>query len=144
MAIIQFISKYIRSINISLIKQKIILISLIKLVMIIILITSPNFANAYSNEWVEVPSSEYGRQYWDKLTIKYIQDKIVRVTTKFIPFKTAEKKEFIYETDIDCSKNLYKDISINGIKELGAEWLGSNQDKLIEGLINQVCTSEIK
>ncbi len=112
--------------------------------MIIILITSPNFANAYSNEWVEVPSSEYGRQYWDKLTIKYIQDKIVRVTTKFIPFKTAEKKEFIYETDIDCSKNLYKDISINGIKELGAEWLGSNQDKLIEGLINQVCTSEIK
>ena len=103
-------------------------------------------ANASLYDWVEVPKSQFGKQLWDKNGIKRNQDGSLRVFGKFIPKSHSEiSQDILYTMDINCSEKSFKDIAIgskefNEFKNNDSEWKDPHKDKLILGVIDQVCT----
>ena len=105
-------------------------------------------SNALPHEWVGVPKSRYGEQLWDKQSIKRNEDGSVRVLSKFIPKTKSEiTKDIIYTMDINCFEKSFRDVDVSvdkvnsNFNEL-ADWQDPNGDKLILGVIGQVCRVE--
>ena len=103
---------------------------------------------ALPHQWVGVPKSEYGEQLWDKQSIKRNEDGSVRVLSKFIPKTKSEiTKDILYTMDINCFEKSFKDVDVS-IDEVNsnfnnlADWQDPNGDKLIMGVISQVCRVE--
>ena len=102
-------------------------------------------SNALPHEWVGVPKSEYGEQLWDRQSIKRNEDGSVRVLSKFIPkTKTEITKDILYTMDINCFERSFRDVDVftnEGNSRLNnlADWKDPNGDKLILGVIGQVC-----
>ena len=104
--------------------------------------------NALPHEWVGVPKSEYGEQLWDRQSIKRNEDGSVRVLSKFIPKTKSEiTKDILYTMDINCFEKSFRDVDVS-IDEANsnfndlANWQDPNGDKLILGVIGQVCRVE--
>ena len=104
--------------------------------------------NALPHEWVGVPKSDYGEQLWDKQSIKRNEDGSVRVLSKFIPKTKSEiTKDILYTMDINCFEKSFRDVDVS-IDEANsnfndlANWQDPNGDKLILGVIGQVCRVE--
>ncbi len=114
----------------------------------LLLIFYPLKAHALSHDWVSVPTSQFGEQLWDKNSIQKNQDGSIRVFSKFLPKSTTEiTTEILYTMDIDCSKNSFRDIAVGAkefdeFKNKDSGWKDPNGDKLILGVIDQVCTFE--
>ena len=105
-------------------------------------------SNALAHEWVGVPKSEYGEQLWDRQSIKRNEDGSVRVLSKFIPKTKSEiTKDILYTMDINCFEKSFRDVDVS-IDEANsnfndlANWQDPNGDKLILGVIGQVCRVE--
>ena len=105
-------------------------------------------SNALPHEWVGVPKSEYGEQLWDRQSIKRNEDGSVRVLSKFIPkTKTEITEDILYTMDINCFEKSFRDVDVS-IDEIYsnfndlADWQDPNGDKLILGVIGQVCRFE--
>ena len=105
-------------------------------------------SNALPHEWVGVPKSEYGEQLWDKQSIKRNEDGSVRVLSKFIPITKSEiTRDIVYTMDINCFEKSFRDVDVS-IDEANsnfndlADWQDPNGDKLILGVISQVCRFE--
>ena len=105
-------------------------------------------SNALPHEWVGVPKSEYVEQLWDKQSIKRNEDGSVRVLSKFIPKSKSEiTKDILYTMDINCFEKSFRDVNVS-IDEANsnfndlAGWQDPNGDKLILGVIGQVCRVE--
>ncbi len=105
-------------------------------------------SEALPHEWVEVPKSEYGEQLWDRKSIKRNEDGSVRVLSKFIPKTKSEiTKDILYTMDINCFEKSFRDVDVS-INEANsnfndlANWQDPNGDKLILGVIGQVCRVE--
>ena len=103
---------------------------------------------ALSHEWVGVPISEYGEQLWDRKSINRNEDGSVRVLSKFIPKTKSEiTQDILYTMDINCFEKLFRDIDV-AVDEVNtnfndfADWQDPKGDKLILGVINQVCRVE--
>ena len=103
---------------------------------------------ALSHEWVGGPISEYGEQLWDRKSIKRNEDGSVRVLSKFIPKTKSEiTQDILYTMDINCFEKSFRDVDVftyegnSGLNDL-AEWEDPNGDKLILGVISQVCRFE--
>ena len=114
---------------------------------LVLLITFyPLKANALTHEWVAVPKSQYGEQLWDKNSIQQNKDGSIRVFSKFLPKSTTEiTTDILYTMDIDCSKNSFRDVAVGAkefdeFKNKDSGWKDPNGDKLILGVIDQVCT----
>jgi len=105
-------------------------------------------SNALPHEWVKVPKSEYGEQLWDKKSIKRNEDGSVRVLSKFIPKTKSEiTKDILYTMDINCFEKSFRDVDVSIDEENSnfndlANWQDPNGDKLILGVISQVCRVE--
>ena len=104
--------------------------------------------NALPHEWVGVPKSEYGEQLLDRQSIKRNEDGSVRVLSKFIPKTKSEiTKDILYTMDINCFEKSFRDVDVS-IDELNtnfndlADWQDPSGDKLILGVIGQVCGVE--
>ena len=104
--------------------------------------------DALPHEWVGVPKSEYGEQLWDRQSIKRNEDGSVRVLSKFIPKTKSEiTKDIFYTMDINCFEKSFRDVDVS-IDEANsnfndlADWQDPNGDKLILGVIGQVCRVE--
>ena len=101
--------------------------------------------NALPHEWVGVPKSEYGEQLWDRKSIKENEDGSVRVLSKFIPKTKSEiTKDILYTMDINCFEKSFRDVDVSVDKVNSnfndlADWQDPNGDKLILGVIGQVC-----
>ncbi len=115
---------------------------------IVSLSTSIKQSNALTHEWVGVPKSEYGEQLWDRQSIKRNEDGSVRVLSKFIPKTKSEiTKDILYTMDINCFEKSFRDVDVS-IDEINsnfndlADWQDPNGDKLILGVIGQVCRVE--
>ena len=110
--------------------------------------TSIKKSDALPHDWVGVPKSEYGEQLWDRLSIKRNEDGSVRVLSKFIPKTKSEiTKDILYTMDINCFEKAFRDIDVsidevNGNFNDLADWQDPNGDKLIIGVIGQVCRLE--
>ena len=105
-------------------------------------------SNALLHEWVGVPKSEYGEQLWDRQSIKRNEDGSVRVLSKFIHKTKSEiTKDVLYTMDINCFEKSFRDVDVS-IDEVNSnfndstDWQDPNGDKLILGVIGQVCRVE--
>ncbi len=114
--------------------------------LVLLLTFYPLTANALTHEWVAVPKSRFGEQLWDKNSVQKNQDGSIRVFSKFLPKSTSEiTTAILYTMDIDCSKNSFRDVAVGAkefdeFKNKDSGWKGPNGDKLILGVIDQVCT----
>ena len=104
--------------------------------------------HALSHEWIGVPASEYGEQLWDRKSIKRNEDGSVRVLSKFIPKTKSEiTRDILYTMDINCFEKSFRDVDVftdEGNSSLNnfAGWQDPKEDKLILGVIGQVCRVE--
>ena len=111
----------------------------------LIIIFYPPKIDALSHEWIAVPKSQYGEQLWDKNSVQKNQDGFIRVLSKFIPKSTTDiTQHILYTMDINCSENSFRDVAVgakefNEFKNQDSEWKDPNGDKLILGVIDQVC-----
>ena len=112
----------------------------------LLFILYPLKIDALSHNWVAVPKSQFGEQLWDKNSVQKNKDGSLRVFSKFIPKSTTEiTQDILYTMDINCSENTFRDVAVgakefNEFKNKDSEWKDPNGDKLILGVIDQVCT----
>ena len=115
------------------------------LFLIILFIIPTKQLCALTHEWVEVPMSEFGGQLWDRKSIKRNKDGSVRVLSKFIPKNKSEiTQDILYTMDINCFERSFRDIAVgtDGLNKSlnnNLDWQDPNGDKLILGVIGQVC-----
>ena len=111
----------------------------------LLIIFYPSKINALSHEWIAVPKSQYGEQLWDQNSVQTNQDGFTRVLSKFVPKSTTDiTQDILYTMDINCSEKSFRDIAVganefNEFENKDSEWKEPNGDKLILGVIDQVC-----
>ena len=107
----------------------------------------PLLTNAIDHDWVSVPASKFGTQLWDAKTMHKNADGSIRVLSKFIPkIKNDITKDILYTMDINCSQKTFRDVGVGAkdfdeFENLEAKWKYPNGDKLILGVISQVCNA---
>ena len=116
------------------------------LVLIFILNVS-DFAYGIGNvDWVLLKENNDGKEWIDMGSFKVIQAKEISVLTKFYkkPFNLNDKgKLSLYLMRINCGDKKFKDISINGIPQFRSKWKTSNNDELIDVVIEKSCSNFI-
>ena len=111
----------------------------------LLIIFYPTKINALSHEWIAVPKSQYGEQLWDQNSVQINQDGFTRVLSKFVPKSTTDiTQDILYTMDINCSEKSFRDVAVgsnefNEFENKDSEWKDPNGDKLILGVIDQVC-----
>ena len=121
------------------------LICIIYLIFLIFPFISTNQLYALSQEWVEAPASKYGEQLWDKKSIQRNKDGSIRVISKFIPNNKSEiTNDIFYTMEINCFEKSFRDVAVgtdqfNNSLNNNANWQDPNGDKLLLGVISQVC-----
>ena len=111
----------------------------------LLIIFYPSKIDALAHEWIAVPKSQYGEQLWDRNSVQTNQDGFTRVLSKFVPKSTTDiTQEILYTMDINCSEKSFRDIAVganefNEFENKDSEWKDPNGDKLILGVIDQVC-----
>ena len=116
--------------------------------MIFVISLVPLEVNALSHNWVGVPRSKYGEQVWDQQSIQINEDGIRRVLSKFIPKNKSDiTKDILYTMDINCNEKTFRDVAVgadefNEVENINPKWKYPNGDKLLLGVIDQVCSFE--
>ena len=124
------------------IKNKFDLLLNILVLILLIFFNSTNIVYGANTNWVEVSQTPTGVQYLDRDSINIEEKKIIELTTKYIkiaPSTSKEIEENIYIMKINCMTNKFKDISVNGKKNLSAKWEDPNGDKLLDDVISDSC-----
>ena len=124
------------------IKNKFDLLLNILVLILLIFFNSTNIVYGANTNWVEVSQTPTGVQYLDRDSINIEEKRIIELTTKYIkiaPGTSKEIEENIYIMKINCMTNKFKDISVNGKKNLSAKWENPNGDKLLDDVISDSC-----
>ena len=124
------------------IKNKFDLLLNILVLILLIFFNSTNIVYGANTSWVEVSRTPTGVQYLDRDNIDIEEKGIIELTTKYIKIDSSTSKkieENIYIMKIDCMTSKFKDISINGKKNLSAKWEDPNGDKLLDDVISDSC-----
>ena len=124
------------------IKNKFDLLLNILVLILLIFFNSTNIVYGANTNWVEVSRTPTGVQYLDRDSINIEEKGIIELTTKYIkiaPSTSKEVEENIYIMKINCMTNKFKDISVNGKKNLSAKWEDPNGDKLLDDVISDSC-----
>ena len=124
------------------IKNKFDLLLNILVLILLIFFNSTNIVYGANTNWVEVSQTPTGFQYLDRDSINIEEKGIIELTTKYIkiaPSTSKEIEENIYIMKINCMTNKFKDISVNGKKNLSAKWEDPNGDKLLDDVISDSC-----
>ena len=94
-------------------------------------------------DWLLLRENKDGKEWVDLGSIKKIKDNEISVLTKYFQNPTNEKvkgKTNLYVMRINCDNREYKDISVNGIPSFRAKWKTSNDDELIDVVIDKSCS----
>ena len=114
---------------------------------LILILNNSEFAYAVSNvDWVLLKENNDGKEWIDMGSIKEINAGEITVLTKFLknPKELSDKEELsLYIMRINCNDKTYKDTSINGIPQFGSKWKTSNNDELIDVVIEKGCSERI-
>ena len=124
------------------IKNKFDLLLNILVLILLIFFNSTNIVYGANTNWLEVSRTTTGVQYLDRDSINIEEKGIIELTTKYIkiaPSTSKEIEENIYIMKINCMTNKFKDISVNGKKNLSAKWEDPNGDKLLDDVISDSC-----
>ena len=114
---------------------------------LILILNNSEFAYAVGNvDWVLLKENNDGKEWIDMGSIKEINAEEITVLTKFLknPKEPSDKEELsLYVMRINCNDKTYKDTSINGIPQFGSKWQTSNNDELIDVVIEKGCSEKI-
>ena len=110
----------------------------------IFIFNNSNFALSIGNvDWVLLKENNDGKEWLDLGSIKIIRDNEISVLTKFLknPKDDSDKEQLsLYVMKIDCNNKKFKDTSINGIPQFNSKWQTSNNDELIDVVIEKSCS----
>ena len=116
-------------------------------VFIILILNNSEFVYGIGNvDWVLLKENNDGKEWIDMGSIKSINDKEINVLTKFLkkPRDSNDKEKLsLYVMRINCTEKKFKDTSINGIPQLNSKWQTSNNDELIDVVIEKSCSEII-
>ena len=114
---------------------------------LILILNNSEFAYAVSNvDWLLLKENNDGKEWIDMGSIKEINAEEITVLTKFLknPNEPSDKEELsLYVMRINCKDKTFKDTSINGIPQFGSKWQTSNNDELIDVVIEKGCSEKI-
>ena len=114
---------------------------------LILILNNSEFSYAVSNvDWVILKENNDGKEWIDMGSIKEINAGEITVLTKFLknPKEPSDKEELsLYVMRINCNDKTFKDTSINGIPQFGSKWQTSNNDELIDVVIEKGCSERI-
>ena len=114
---------------------------------LILILDNAEFAYGIGNvDWVLLKENNDGKEWIDMGSIKEINDAEITVLTKFFknPKESSEKGQLsLYVMRINCNDKTFKDTSINGIPQFGSKWQTSNNDELIDVVIEKSCSERI-
>ena len=114
---------------------------------LILILNNSEFAYAIGNvDWVLLKENNDGKEWIDMGSIKEINAGEITVLTKFLknPKEPSDKEELsLYVMRINCNDKTFKDTSINGIPQFGSKWQTSNNDELIDVVIEKGCSEKI-
>ena len=114
---------------------------------LILILNNSEFAYGIGNvDWVLLKENNDGKEWIDMGSIKEINAEEITVLTKFLknPNEPSDKEELsLYVMRINCKDKTYKDTSINGIPQFGSKWQTSNNDELIDVVIEKGCSEKI-
>ena len=114
---------------------------------LILILNNSEFAYAVSNvDWLLLKENNDGKEWIDMGSIKETNDGEITVLTKFLknPKEPSDKEELsLYVMRINCNDKTFKDTSINGIPQFGSKWQTSNDDELIDVVIEKGCSERI-
>ena len=114
---------------------------------LILILNNSEFAYAVGNvDWLLLKENNDGKEWIDMGSIKEINAGEITVLTKFLknPKEPSDKEELsLYVMRINCNDKTYKDTSINGIPQFGSKWQTSNNDELIDVVIEKGCSEKI-
>ena len=114
---------------------------------LILILNNSEFAYAVNNvDWLLLKENNDGKEWIDMGSIKEINAGEITVLTKFLknPKEPSDKEELsLYVMRINCNDKTYKDTSINGIPQFGSKWQTSNNDELIDVVIEKGCSERI-
>ena len=93
-------------------------------------------------DWLLLKENDDGKEWVDLGSIKKIKNNEISVLTKYFqnPSRGKVKGETnLYVMRINCDNREFKDISVNGIPSFKATWKNSNNDELIDVVIEKSC-----
>ena len=93
-------------------------------------------------DWLLLKENNDGKEWLDLGSIRKIKDNEISVLTKYFQNPNKEKvkgETNLYVMRINCETKEYKDISVNGIPSFKAQWKTSNNDELIDVVIDKSC-----
>ena len=116
-------------------------------VFLILILNYSEFAYGFGNvDWLLLKENNDGKEWIDMGSIKEINAEEITVLTKFLknPKESNDKEQLsLYVMRINCNEKKFKDTSINGIPQFGSKWQTSNNDELIEVVIEKSCSERI-
>ena len=113
----------------------------------IIFLNNPEFVYGIGNvDWLLLKENNEGKEWIDMGSIRKINAEEIAVLTKF--FKNTKESSdkgqlSLYVMRINCNEKTFKDTSINGIPQFGSKWQTSNNDELIDVVIEKSCSERI-
>ena len=114
---------------------------------LILILNNSEFAYAIGNvDWLLLKENNDGKEWIDMGSIKETNAGEITVLTKFLknPKEPSDKEELsLYVMRINCNDKTFKDTSINGIPQFGSKWQTSNNDELIDVVIEKGCSEKI-
>ena len=114
---------------------------------LILFLNISNLAYGIGNvDWVLLKENNDGKEWIDMGSIKPLKNNELTVLTKFFKNSSDSSEEgelSLYVMRINCENENFKDISINGIPQFNSKWKISNNDELIDVVIEKSCL-EIK
>ena len=114
---------------------------------LILILNNSEFAYGIGNvDWVLLKENNDGKEWIDMGSIKEINAGEITVLTKFLKNskELRDKEELsLYVMRINCNDKTYKDTSINGIPQFGSKWQTSNNDELIDVVVEKGCSEKI-
>ncbi len=108
--------------------------------------------------WQEVTATSEGRQWWDSGSLRRNREGNVTVLSRFQPQPSeappaaaaaasepvsprSRNDARLYVMELDCDQGLYRDTSVNGLPQFGAQWLPVGNDDLTAEVLREACAS---
>ena len=117
------------------------------LILLFFIFNFVSYSNAIGNvDWVLLKENNDGKEWLDRGSIKQLKNGEITVLTKFFknPTNSDDDGELsLYVMKINCDEKKFKDTSINGIPQFNSKWQTSNNDELIDVVIENSCSEFI-
>ena len=112
--------------------------------LLLIILNFASYSYAIGNvDWVLLKENNDGKEWLDKGSIKEFPNGDISVLTKFFKNPTDSGNDgqlSLYVMRINCDEKKFKDTSINGIPQFNSKWQTSNNDELIDVVIENSCS----